>query len=64
MHIKNGWTVVSRGCIKKSLVSLYWYSVFGQPQSLLLIRKGLKFLKEKALGIIPKHGRTEAQISP
>ena len=29
-----------------------------------LIKNGLKFLKEKALKMIPKYGRTAAQIWP
>ena len=31
---------------------------------LTFLKNGLEFLKEKALKIIPKYGRTEAQSSP
>ena len=34
---------------------------FGQPQPLLFIKNDLQLLKEKALEMIPKYGRTEYQ---
>ena len=57
---------MSRGSIKKFLV-LTVANVFtdiplffGQPQPLLL-KNGSQLLKEKALEMIPKYERTEAQ---
>ena len=38
--------------------------LFGQPQPLLFLKNGLQLLKEKALEMIPKYGRTEAQSWP
>ena len=37
---------------------------FGQPQPLLFLKNGLQLLKEKALEMIPKYGRTEGQSWP
>ena len=37
---------------------------FGQPQPLLFLKNGLQLLKGKALEIIHKYGRTEAQSWP
>ena len=67
---KKNWAVVSRGSIKKFLVETVAYVftdiplLFGQPQPLLFLKIGLQFLKEKALEMIPKYGRTEAQSWP
>ena len=39
------------------------YSVFGEPQSVLtFLKNGLKLLKDKAVEIIPKYGRTEVKV--
>ena len=59
--------MVSRGSIKKFLVNRAAYVfadiplLFGQSQPLLFKRNDLELLKEKALEMIPKYGRTEAQ---
>ena len=61
---------MSRGSIKKFLVVTVGYVftdiplLFGQPQPLLLLKNGLQLLKEKALEMIPKYERTEAQSWP
>ena len=64
------WTVVSRGSMKKFLVVTVTYVItniplyFGQPQPLLFLKNGLQLLKGKALEMIHKCGRTEAQSWP
>ena len=61
---------MSIGSIKKFLVVTVVYVftevslLFGQPQPLLFLKNGLQLLKEKALEMIPKYGRTEAQSWP
>ena len=61
---------MSRGRIKKFPVKTVAYVftdiplLFGQPQPLLFLKNGLQLLKEKALEMIPKYGRTEAQSWP
>ena len=60
------WTVMSRGCIKKLLVETLAYIFTDIPSldghSSYFLWNGLKLLKDKALEIVPKYGRTEAQI--
>ena len=38
--------------------------LLGQPQPLFFKKNGLQLLKEKALEMTPKYGRTEAQSWP
>ena len=60
---------MSRGCIEKLLVETVAYVFtdipFFESHSPYFFKKiGLKLLKDKALEIIPKYRRTEAQSSP
>ena len=41
------------------LISHFWTAII-----LTFLKNGLELLKEKALKIIPKYGRTETQSSP
>ena len=61
---------MSRVSIKKFPVKTVAYVftdiplLFRQPQPLLFLNIGLQLLKEKALEMIPKYARTEAQSWP
>ena len=61
---------MSRGSIKEFLLETVAYAfthiplLFGQPQLLLFLRKWLTVAQGKALEMIPKYGRTEAQSWP
>ena len=61
---------MSEVSIKKFLVETVAYVftniplLFGPPQSLLFLKNGLQLLKEKALQMVPKYGKTEAQSWP
>ena len=57
---------MSRGCIKKLLVETVAYVFTDIPfldsHSPYFFKNGLKLLKDKALEIIPKYGRTEVKV--
>ena len=61
---------MSRDSIKNFLVVTVAYVFtdiplfFGHPQPLLFLKNDLHLLKDKALEMIPKCGRTEAQSWP
>ena len=58
------WVEVQKVASRDSRLCLYWYSVFGEPQSVLtFLKNGLKWLKDKAVEIIPKYGRTEVKLA-
>ena len=58
--------MVSRGCIKKLLVEAVALLIFHFWTATVLILKknSLELFKERALKMIPKYGRTEAQSWP
>ena len=61
---------MSRVSIKRFLIEIVAYVftdvllLFGQPQSIPVLKNGLQLLKEKAFEIIPKYGRIEARSWP
>ena len=56
------WTIVNRGCIKKVLVDTVAYvftdTLLLDSHSPYFLKNDLKSLKEKALKMIPKYGKT------
>ena len=54
MYIKKEWTVVSSGCIKASLASQL-------VETVAYVFTDIPLLKERALEMITKCGRAEAQ---
>ena len=61
---------MSRGSVKKFPVKTVAFVfadiplLFRQPHPLLFLKNDLRLLKKKALEMIPKYGRTEAQSWP
>ena len=58
---------MGRGCVKKLLVEAVAYVFIDIPfldsRSPYFLKNGLELLKEKALKMIPKYGRTETKLA-